>query len=216
MVSNLFFYQLALIALLWLWLLLHYAWPSDRAALRPTPPELTPPRRKRHRGMLKKVPVDGQHDTLDGEGRGLQPGGVHVVSRLAGSALAQAQDIGDHAGAFLGEGLGGQADGAQEIRLLRELLAQAWVLLVQRVMARHQGQNTARFQRVQGLGEKEVMQGQARPVVVQRRSANGTLPMTASMRPSGRRVSRKFSMRISWRGGARGRCVRRGDPVPRR
>jgi hypothetical protein len=34
MVSNLFFYQLALIALLWLCLLLHYAWPSDRAAIR--------------------------------------------------------------------------------------------------------------------------------------------------------------------------------------
>ena len=51
MVSNLFFYQLALIALLWLCLLLHYAWPSDRAAIRSTPPELTPPRRKRHRDL---------------------------------------------------------------------------------------------------------------------------------------------------------------------
>jgi IS1 family transposase len=51
MVSNLFFYQLALIALLWLCLLLHYAWPSDRAAIRPTPPELTPPRRERHRAL---------------------------------------------------------------------------------------------------------------------------------------------------------------------
>src|SRR5262249_9065924 len=40
-VSNLFFYQRALIALLWLCLLLHYAWPSDRAAIRPTPPALT-------------------------------------------------------------------------------------------------------------------------------------------------------------------------------
>src|SRR5215831_19080972 len=51
MVSNLFFYQLALLALLWLCLLLHYAWPSDRAAIRPTPPALTPPRRKRHRAL---------------------------------------------------------------------------------------------------------------------------------------------------------------------
>jgi hypothetical protein len=51
MVSNLFFYQLALIALLWLCLLLQYAWPSDRAAIRPTPPALTPPRRKRHRDL---------------------------------------------------------------------------------------------------------------------------------------------------------------------
>ena len=51
MVSNLFFYQLALLALLWVWLLLHYAWPSDRAAIRPTPPALRPPRRKRHRDL---------------------------------------------------------------------------------------------------------------------------------------------------------------------
>jgi IS1 family transposase len=51
MVSNLFFYQLALIALLWLCLLLHYAWPSDRAAIRSMPPELMPPRRKRHRDL---------------------------------------------------------------------------------------------------------------------------------------------------------------------
>jgi hypothetical protein len=43
--SSLFFYQLALIALLWLCLLLHYAWPSDQSAIRPTPPALTPPRR---------------------------------------------------------------------------------------------------------------------------------------------------------------------------
>ena len=61
MVSNLFFYQLALIALLWLCLLLHYAWPSDRAAIRPL---VTPPRRKRHRnlksfeGLTKKPHCD--------------------------------------------------------------------------------------------------------------------------------------------------------------
>src|SRR5262245_6157150 len=51
MVSNLFFYQLVLIALLGVCLLLHYAWPSDRAAIRPTPPGLPPPRRKRHRAL---------------------------------------------------------------------------------------------------------------------------------------------------------------------
>jgi IS1 family transposase len=44
MVSDLFFYQLALIALLWLCLMLHCAWPSDQATTRPTPP-----RRKRSR-----------------------------------------------------------------------------------------------------------------------------------------------------------------------
>jgi hypothetical protein len=51
MVSSLFFYQLALIALLWLCLLLQYAWPSDQAVIRPTPPELTPSRRKRRHDL---------------------------------------------------------------------------------------------------------------------------------------------------------------------
>ena len=55
MVSSLFFYQLALIALLWLCLLLQYAWPSDQAVIRPTPPELTPSRRKRRRGFCQVV-----------------------------------------------------------------------------------------------------------------------------------------------------------------
>ena len=69
MVSNLFFYQLALIALLWLCLLLHYAWPSDRAAIRSTPPELMPPRRKRHHdlksfaGLTTKPPCDACEHT---------------------------------------------------------------------------------------------------------------------------------------------------------
>src|SRR5215470_10245184 len=69
MVSSLFFYQLALIALLWLCLLLQYAWPSDQAVIRPTPPELTPSRRKRRRdltsveGLTTKPPCDACEHT---------------------------------------------------------------------------------------------------------------------------------------------------------
>src|SRR6266436_9527969 len=48
MVSDLFFYQLVLIALLWLCLMLQWAWPSDPATC-PTTPEPTPPVPKRHR-----------------------------------------------------------------------------------------------------------------------------------------------------------------------
>jgi hypothetical protein len=48
MVSPLFFYQLALIALVWLCLMLHWMWPSDPAAC-PTMPEPLPPWRKRKR-----------------------------------------------------------------------------------------------------------------------------------------------------------------------
>src|SRR2546430_2224288 len=48
MVSHLSFYQLVLIALVWLCVMLHWAWPSDPAAACP-PPELPPllPTRKR-------------------------------------------------------------------------------------------------------------------------------------------------------------------------
>jgi hypothetical protein len=49
MVSHLFFSQLVLIALVWLCVMLQWAWPSDPAALCPTPPDPTPPPPKRHR-----------------------------------------------------------------------------------------------------------------------------------------------------------------------
>ncbi len=49
MVSHLFFYQLVLIALVWLCVMLQWAWPSDPAAACPPPLEPTPPRPKRHR-----------------------------------------------------------------------------------------------------------------------------------------------------------------------
>jgi IS1 family transposase len=49
MVSELLFYQLALIALLWLCFMLHWVWPSDGGATRPTPSQPTPPLRRRSR-----------------------------------------------------------------------------------------------------------------------------------------------------------------------
>src|SRR5712691_9500736 len=48
MVSHLFFYQLVLVALVWLCVMLHWAWPSDPAAC-PTTPEPPPPLPKRTR-----------------------------------------------------------------------------------------------------------------------------------------------------------------------
>src|SRR5262244_1076108 len=49
MVSHLFFYQLGLIALVWLCVILHWVWPSDSATAYPTTLESTPPRPKRRR-----------------------------------------------------------------------------------------------------------------------------------------------------------------------
>jgi IS1 family transposase len=51
MVSDLFFYQLMLVALVWLCLMLHWLWPSAPATS-PPPPEPTPPVPKRKRERL--------------------------------------------------------------------------------------------------------------------------------------------------------------------
>src|SRR6267142_989265 len=64
MVSHLFFYQLTLIALVWLCVMLQWVWPSDPTAVCPTTPEPTPPVPKRHRertpyaGLTTKPPCD--------------------------------------------------------------------------------------------------------------------------------------------------------------
>src|SRR6267142_460044 len=47
MVSPLFFYQLVLVALVWLCVMPHWAWPSDPATACPTTLEPAPPRPKR-------------------------------------------------------------------------------------------------------------------------------------------------------------------------
>src|ERR671922_3055909 len=73
MVPTLFFYQLVLVALVWLCLMLQWAWPSDRVTEQSTLPSLTPPRRKRRgepkpfAGLTRKPhcdacePVDAPH-----------------------------------------------------------------------------------------------------------------------------------------------------------
>src|SRR6266852_5454645 len=62
MVSDLFFYQLVLVALVWLCVMLHWAWPSDPTAVCPTTPDPPCPLPKRHRepqpfaGLTRKPP----------------------------------------------------------------------------------------------------------------------------------------------------------------
>jgi hypothetical protein len=64
MVSHLFFYQLTLIALVWLCVMLQWVWPSDPTAVCPTTPAPPPPPPKRHRapkpfeGCITKPPCD--------------------------------------------------------------------------------------------------------------------------------------------------------------
>jgi hypothetical protein len=70
MVSHLFFYQLTLIALVWLCVMLHWVWPSDSAAACPTTLAPPPPRPKRRRapkpfaGFIKRPHCDAcEHAT---------------------------------------------------------------------------------------------------------------------------------------------------------
>src|SRR4029450_12875104 len=70
MVSPLFFYQLTLIALVWLCVMLHWVWPSDSAAC-PTIPERLPPLPKRRReptpfaGFTHKPPCGACEQATD-------------------------------------------------------------------------------------------------------------------------------------------------------
>jgi hypothetical protein len=56
MVSELFFYQLALIALLWLCCMLHWVWPSDRPTV---PSPLSQPRLPRRKRRCEPTPFAG-------------------------------------------------------------------------------------------------------------------------------------------------------------
>jgi IS1 family transposase len=70
MVSNLVVYQLALIALVWLFLMLSWLWPSEPAAARPLPPTpVTPPRKrstapKPFPGLTRKPHCDACAQTI--------------------------------------------------------------------------------------------------------------------------------------------------------
>jgi len=65
MVSPLFFSQLVLLALLWLCIMLHYAWPSDRAAQCQSPSQPASPPHKRSR---EPKPFAGGRSLQLGEG----------------------------------------------------------------------------------------------------------------------------------------------------
>src|SRR5215470_12495480 len=71
MVSHLFFYQLVLVALVWLCVMLQWAWPSDPAPVGPTTPEPPGPRPKRQHeptpfaGLTTKPPCDACADASD-------------------------------------------------------------------------------------------------------------------------------------------------------
>src|ERR671930_603149 len=72
MVSNLVVYQLALIALVWVFLILSWWWPSEPAAARPIPPTpVTPPRKRStapqpFTGLARKPYCDACEQAIEG------------------------------------------------------------------------------------------------------------------------------------------------------
>ena len=77
MIANLVFYQLVLIALVWVFLMLSWLWPSEPAAARPIPPTpVTPPRKrstapKSFPGLTRKPSCAACEQAI--EAPGLQP-----------------------------------------------------------------------------------------------------------------------------------------------
>jgi hypothetical protein len=65
MIPDPLFYKLLLVLLVWLCVMLHLLWPSERAAARPTPPRAAPPPRTRSKdpepfaGLTRKPRCDG-------------------------------------------------------------------------------------------------------------------------------------------------------------
>ena len=150
--------------------------------------------------MVEEIAVDRDFDAFDGKRGNSQPVGIGVAGRLAGRPLAQEHDVGDDGRAFALEGVGGQADRADEIGLRAEILADGGVLLVEREVRRDQGEDAAGLQGVDGLGEEEIVQRQLLAAIVELEVGEGHVADHRVDAASGSRVSRKFSMRMSCSG----------------
>ena len=123
--------------------------------------------------MVQEIAVDRDLDALDVEGGDGEPFGVGMVGRFARDPAAEEDDVGHDFRPLAGEGIGGQADRPEEVGLLGERLPHSSVLLVEREMARDQGQDPAGLQGVEGLGEEEVMQGELLAVIVEANVGEG-------------------------------------------
>ena len=152
--------------------------------------------------MVEEVAVDGDLDALDGERRDLEPARVDVAvpARRARVSCRNTMSVTTPVPSRL-KASDGRRIAPRKSARVGEVLADRGVLLVERVVRRDQGQDAAGLQGVERLREEEVVERE--PLCrgsSSFTSANGGLPMTASMLPSGSLVSRKFSMRMSWSG----------------
>jgi hypothetical protein len=148
MVSHLFFYQLTLIALVWLCVLLHWAWPSDSAAACPSTLDPTPPQPKRHReptpfvGLTTKPHCDAcEHNSA--------PYPQPPAPAPAHSAHAGATPPGRHLTPFLPQsglclsGLGGMGQSPRQWPSQWGALATAAVCRLSRLFSRDPGHDVS-------------------------------------------------------------------------
>src|SRR5215813_6008040 len=97
MVSPLFFYQLGFLALLWLCIMLHSRWPSDRAAHRQRPSQPASPPHKRSReptpfaGLTHKPLCDACEQAV--EPRPPSPSAPHRASALHRDAVVRSTPL---------------------------------------------------------------------------------------------------------------------------
>ena len=129
---------------------------------------LAAPVAQHHLGMLVEISVDGNLDAFDVDRPGFQPCRVSVLGFLSGGPFAQEHDIGDDGRAFAFEGVGGKADCAHEVGLFGEAFANGGVLLIERVMTGHNGEDAAGLQRVDAFGNEIIMQGEFMAMIADR------------------------------------------------
>ena len=101
-----------------------------------------------------------------GSGSTVEPGGVGVACRLAGGPSPQEHDVRHDAGPFPLKSVRRQPNGAEEIGALGEVLADGGVLFVEREVASDKRQDTAGFQRIDGLRKEEVVERQAKAAML--------------------------------------------------
>src|SRR3984885_6396708 len=108
--------------------------------------------------MIEEVAIDWNIDAVQRKRGAAEPVGIDMTGGSPSRSLAEEHDVGDDGGAFAFESVGRQANRPHEIRLRGEILADSGILLVERVVRRHQGEDAAGPERIDRFGEEEIVQ----------------------------------------------------------
>ena len=140
---------------------------GDDAVAGVVEPVLAAPGPQDHLRVIEEVAIDRDRGAVDGKWLGLEPGGVGVACRFACAAPLQEHDVRHDAGPFPLKSVRRQPNGAEEIGALGEVLADGGVLLVEREVAGDKREDTAGFQRIDGLRKEEVVERQAKAAMLE-------------------------------------------------